>query len=323
VVVLNTYVRCMAMHSVYRSIDCCELWRHREREIASLKDDETRSEEAEAEWSGLQLARMQELKSLYQIVPQFIVRLQGMSGSGHSPNEQIPYSRSDEPQSACTAVRNAVFGFIRKMGSEWNLNMAYYLKTLCLQFYGNLILDSSILSVGDINIVGHTMNALLNANRKSKRSLCFYPQKILESHGPRECDQFDARCSGLGASLLVTETTQSDIVVLYSSARHQFGCFLRSLMDTQPMLHEVRTPSHPSFKLYQFPNGHTLYSSQKLQPDSFTDSGPEIVRLRKALPDVVRLHLPHSLPTVLVSGIELEKTDSEFSVKRYELFQVQ
>eukprot|EP01084_Bolivina_argentea_P260264 439471_1 len=50
------------------------------------------------------------------------------------------------------ALNCLIFGFIgQEIESKYNLLIPFYLKMICLQFYGNIIMNSNILNINQIN----------------------------------------------------------------------------------------------------------------------------------------------------------------------------
>eukprot|EP01084_Bolivina_argentea_P260261 439467_1 len=65
--------------------------------------------------------------------------------------KQIPlvtFTKQD-PKKALNCL---IFGFIgQEIESKYNLLIPFYLKMICLQFYGNIIMNSNILNINQIN----------------------------------------------------------------------------------------------------------------------------------------------------------------------------
>eukprot|EP01084_Bolivina_argentea_P260260 439466_1 len=64
---------------------------------------------------------------------------------------QIP-SETITKQDTKKALNCLIFGFIgQEIESKYNLLIPFYLKMICLQFYGNIIMNSNILNINQIN----------------------------------------------------------------------------------------------------------------------------------------------------------------------------
>ena len=162
-----------------------------------------------------------------------------------------------------------IFGWIRKLiENKYNLNVIipYYLKMLCLKFYGNIIMDTNLLNNNQLNTFGYVLQSFNSTGSKH-----FYARKIYDT----KTDGFDSKIFDKKCGILFTES----IVVVRTNANHifafcrhnfdpqnQIGCILHSPespVSTIPMVIVHKDSEHIA-NLYHFSNKYVANFDKKL-----------------------------------------------------------
>eukprot|EP01084_Bolivina_argentea_P308644 533750_1 len=101
----------------------------------------------------------------------------------HKYNTKQIQSVNTTKKDAKKALKCLIFGYIKQeTENKYNLIIPFYLKMICLQFYGYIIMKSNILNINQIN----TIQYVLTENLSHKQ---FYFKKICDS----KTDGFNAK----------------------------------------------------------------------------------------------------------------------------------
>merc|ERR1712228_1034248 len=132
---------------------------------------------------------------------------------GNLPSRK--YNAKKSTINAKTAMQCLLFGYIREfIEDKYALNIPFYLKALCLTFYGNICMQSRILNINQMNTSQYTLSSTLVCKPKY-----LFVQKIYDSKedgfGSKE---FDKKCGKFDyQSIIVAKTNQNHIICCYLS----------------------------------------------------------------------------------------------------------
>ncbi len=159
------------------------------------------------------------------------------------------------------------FGYInQKIEHQYNLNIPFYLKMICLQYYGNIIMKSKILNTYQTNIIAYSLTSILT-NVKY-----FYPKLIYDSiNSGFDSKLFDFKCKNCIDSLIIIKTNENDIFCMFKKPFKSYGFLLHTSFKSPPILHNIESTIY----LYHFENDFTLNASEKLA-DIFTTFNEDI-----------------------------------------------
>ncbi len=161
-------------------------------------------------------------------------------------------------------LKYLTFGYINQTIED--LNIPYYLKMLCLQFYGNIIMNSKILNLNQTNIIAYSLNSIVT-NAKF-----FAPKLIYDSKNSGfNSNLFDSKCANCVESLVIIKTNSKDIFCMFKRPRNSYGFLLHASFSSPPILHTIKSRIY----LYQFPNDFRLNPSEKFA-DIFTKFNDDI-----------------------------------------------
>ena len=160
-----------------------------------------------------------------------------------------------------------LFGWIRLMVEDkFVLNIPYYLKKLCLDFYGNIIMESNILDINQTNIIGWILKQKLNDDYKIKY---FAPKIICDSqkHG-FDKDEIEKQCDkNWNNTMVVIKTNNDNIYAQFYGFKKDidFGCYLKCSFKTKPIIWEDDADK------FHFPNDFNVVLNKTIT-DSFIKS---------------------------------------------------
>ena len=162
-----------------------------------------------------------------------------------------------------------IFGWIRKLiENKYNLNVIipYYLKMLCLKFYGNIIMDTNLLNNNQLNTFGYVLQSFNLTGSKH-----FYAQKVYDS----KTDGFDSKLFDKKCGILLTESifivrTNADHIFAFCrynfDSQKQIGCILQSPqspISTIPIVIGHNDPENIC-NVYHFSNKYIANFNNKL-----------------------------------------------------------
>ncbi len=188
------------------------------------------------------------------------------------------------------------FGYIKIIEHKYDLKITYYLKMICLKFYGNIIMKSKILSTNQTNIIGYSLNSIVT-NAKF-----FAPKLIYDStnYGFDE-NLFDLKCKNCNDSLIIMKTNENDIFCMFNRPLNMYGFLLQTsfLTPDAPILHTIKSKTY----LYHFPNEFTLNPSEK-----FADI---LENLNEQIPAVNR-----------IGSMQKAKINANLFIDQFEVFEL-
>ena len=164
-----------------------------------------------------------------------------------------------------------IFGWIRKLiEDKYNLMIPNYLKMVCLEFYGNIVMDTNILNVNQLNTFGYVLKSIFDLKQRKQ----FYAQKISECKTDGfDSELLDKKCGTLpGEYIIILKTNANHIVSFcyldFSDLRKQIGCILQSPespISAIPMVYAVPRDV-PDFinGFYHFANDFVANFKKKL-----------------------------------------------------------
>ncbi len=142
-----------------------------------------------------------------------------------------------------------VHGFIRlNFEVLYNLNIPYTLKTLCVLFYGNIFIDSTILNMAQITIFGHI---LIKQSRMNQYHYFKFKkiQSIESAH-----------------TALILQTTDGDIIIhlIVAQGSKQFAHSFSLILNTSITTQAVQFENSQNQCIYHFPNNWRIDSRTEI-----------------------------------------------------------
>merc|ERR1712228_607308 len=177
---------------------------------------------------------------------------------------------------AKTAMQCLLFGYIREfIEDKYALNIPFYLKALCLTFYGNICMQSRILNINQMNTIQYTLSASLHCKPKY-----LFAQKIYDSKQDGfDQQKFNEKCGIFDyQSIIVAKTNQNHAfcyqlskgyydLFLYNARTHampqSIGCLLESPILTVPVLYDESCNMSKDL-IYHFQNNFEANRKKKL-----------------------------------------------------------
>lgn len=133
-------------------------------------------------------------------------------------------------------LKYLIFGWIRQLIEDKYrfIVIPYYLKMLCKEFYGNIIIDTNILNVNQLNTIGYVLKSTFNLSPCQE----FYGHKIYDwkTDGIQKCGIF---CN---KSICILKSNKGHIFTSFYINQQIVGCILKSPqspISTIPMIYNI------------------------------------------------------------------------------------
>ena len=177
-----------------------------------------------------------------------------------------------------------IFGWTRQeIEDKYNsILIPFYLKMVCKEFYGNIIMDTNILNVNQINTIGYVLKSIFSLTQCKE----FYPQKMYDG----KTDGFE-KCNTLCTeSIVILKTNRGHIFAIFDVKQNIIGCILKSPqspVSTVPMVYNVseNTDNVYGLDVYHFSNNFQPNFKRKLS-DVVTKRDESVLYSMQDLPDI-------------------------------------
>lgn len=177
-----------------------------------------------------------------------------------------------------------IFGWIRQViEDKYNsILIPYYLKIVCKEFYGNMIMDTNILNVNQINTIGYVLKSSFHLTQCKE----FYTQKIYDgkNDGFEKCSIFCTK------SIHIFKSNRGHIFASFDVKQKIIGCILKSPqspLSTVPMVYNVieNIDDINGLDVYHFSNDFQPNFKRKLS-DVVTKRDESVLYSMQDLPDI-------------------------------------
>jgi len=181
-------------------------------------------------------------------------------------NYEVPNNRDLSDQK--DQIEYLSFGYIRsEIENKYELHIPCNLKKVCLEFYGNVIMESNILDLYQTNILSNLLSQKLNGKVKY---FFFRPKMICNSsNNSFDATEIELKCDkDWNNTMVIIKTNNGNVYTQFYRFKGftDFGICLKCSFKTIPI---IWTNPANNIKTYHVPNDYDLNVKEKLT-DIFT-----------------------------------------------------